>query len=83
MKLGDLLKEQDLQELGPMTTTVAPGGAMMGTTQPGGAADPKIQTALVAKQQQDKIKQRKAIQDQIAMLTKQIADLRKQMADLQ
>lgn len=83
MKIGDLLHEQDLQELGPMTTTVAPGGATMGTQMPGGAADPKIQTAMVAQQQQDKIKQRKAIQDQIMMLTKQISDLRRQMADMQ
>lgn len=83
MKLDDLLQEQDLQELGPLSAT--PGVQ----TQPGATPavsqqfDPKLQTAMVAQAQQDKIKQRKALQDQIAAVTKQLADLRKQLADIQ
>jgi hypothetical protein len=44
--------------------------------------DPKIQTALVAQQQQNKMQQRKALQDQITALTKQLADLRQQLTNL-
>lgn len=83
MKLDDLLQEQELCELGPMSAT--PGVQ----TQPGMVPavgqqfDPKLQTAMAAKAQQDKVKQRKAIQDQITALTKQLADLRKQLTDIQ
>ena len=84
MKLGDLLQEQDLQELGPMSANpgvqTQPGMAQPAVSQ---QFDPKLQTAMAAKAQQDKIKQRKAIQDQIAAVTKQLADLRKQLADIQ
>jgi hypothetical protein len=82
MKLSDLLTEQDLCELGP--TPMAPPSLPNAQQSPAvnQQFNPKVQTALVAQQQQDKIKQRRAIQDQITALTKQISDLRKQLTDL-
>ena len=84
MKLGDLINESELMELGPVSATpgvqTQPGMAQPAVSQ---QFDPKLQTAMAAKAQQDKIKQRKMIQDQIAALTKQLADLRKQLTDIQ
>ena len=82
MKLNEFLPEHVLTELGP--TPMAP--PSLPNTQQSPAVNqqfnPKVQTALVAQQQQDKIHQRKMIQDQITALTKQISDLRKQLTDL-
>ena len=49
--------------------------ALSGNT--GALQDPKMQAANLAKQQQEKIKQKKVIQDQITALQKQLADLNK------
>lgn len=79
MKLNEFLKKQELAEFGP----IAPQQQGVQTTPAVSQQfDPKIQTALVAQQQQNKIKQRRSIQDQITALTKQISDLRKQLSDI-
>lgn len=80
MKLNEFLKKQELAELGPIAPQQQQG--VQTTPAVSQQFDPKIQTALVAQQQQNKIKQRKSIQDQITALTKQISDLRKQLSDI-
>lgn len=60
----------------PPTSGTAPQAApigVAGNTQQ--LQDPKMQAAQLAKQKQEKDKQKKAIQDQIAALQKQLTDL--------
>ena len=44
--------------------------------------DPRMQAALLSKQRQNVADQRKALQDQIAQVTKQLDTLKKQLASL-
>lgn len=54
-------------------STAAPAGSLSGNVA--ALQDPRIQAANLAKQKQDKDKQKRAIQDQITALQKQLADL--------
>lgn len=54
-------------------STAAPAGGLTGNVA--ALQDPRMQAANLAKQKQEKDKQKKAIQDQIAELQKQLSDL--------
>lgn len=54
-------------------STAAPAGGLSGNVA--ALQDPRMQAANLAKQKQEKDKQKRAIQDQIAALQKQLADL--------
>ena len=75
MRFKDFLNEQQLAEL-DMT---------LGTPSADQAAkldDPALKAGLLAKQQQQKLQQRKAIQDQINAKQKELATLRQQLAQI-
>lgn len=56
-----------------VSTTSAPGSSLSGNVA--ATQDPRMQAANLAKQKQEKDKQKKMIQDQIAALQKQLSDL--------
>ena len=63
---------------GPALQTAANVASMMPAT----STDPKIQGAMMAQQQKQRLEQRKAIQDQITAVTKQLTDLRRQLTQV-
>jgi hypothetical protein len=56
--------------------------AGMAAAMPATSNDPKIQSAMMAQQQKQRLEQRKAIQDQITAVTKQLTDLRRQLTQV-
>jgi hypothetical protein len=56
--------------------------AAIGSAMPATSNDPKVQGAIMAQQQKQRLEQRKAIQDQITAVTKQLNDLRRQLTQL-
>ena len=56
--------------------------AGMAAAMPATSTDPKIQGAMMAQQQKQRLEQRKAIQDQITAVTKQLTDLRRQLTQV-
>lgn len=67
-----------LGKAGPALQTAANVASMMPAT----SNDPKVQGAMMAQQQKQRLEQRKAIQDQITALTKQLTDLRRQLTQV-
>lgn len=59
----------------PTAATSAPASGATLSGNISSLQDPKFQAAQLAKQRQEKDKQKKAIQDQIAALQKQLSDL--------